>query len=98
MFNLIYYQFFFTPNGLGHQSITTQLFQPLAPLTLARVGTAIHGALAEFATANIVTLIPMLVMGPRKDTLSHALLVIAYNHTVTHSKASIECYELKYIS
>jgi len=48
--DVIYDQFFFTPNSLGRQQTTPQYFQPLAPQTLALAAAAIHCALSEYAS------------------------------------------------
>jgi hypothetical protein len=53
--DLIYHQFFFTANSLGHQPTTSQYFQPLTPQTLLLVATAIHCALSAYATGKKAT-------------------------------------------
>jgi len=53
--DLIYHQFFFTANRLGQQLTTSQFFQRLAPQTLLLVAAAIHRALSEYATGQMVT-------------------------------------------
>jgi len=53
--DLIYQQCFFTANSLGLQVTTSQVFQPVAPQTLALVVKAIHFELSEYATGKKVT-------------------------------------------
>jgi len=55
MLDLIYHQFFFTANRLGHQPTTSQYFQPLAPQTLALAAAAIHCTLSEYASGKKAT-------------------------------------------
>jgi len=50
--DLIYHQFFFTANSLGHQPTTSQCFQPLAPQTVALAAAAIHCALSGYASGK----------------------------------------------
>jgi len=53
--DLIYHQFFFTANSLGHQPSTSQDFHPLAPQTLALAAAVIHCALSEYASGKKAT-------------------------------------------
>jgi len=48
--NLINSQFFLTSNRLGHQTTTSQLFQPHTVQTLALSAAAIHWILSEYAS------------------------------------------------
>jgi len=50
--DLIYHQFSFTANSLGHQPMTSQYFQPLTPQTLALAAAALHCVLSEYAGAK----------------------------------------------
>jgi len=53
--DLIYHQFFFTANSLGHQPMTSQYFQPLTLQTLELAAAAIHCALSEYASGKKAT-------------------------------------------
>jgi len=56
MLHLIYHQFCFTADSLGHQPTTSQQFQPLAmPQTLLLAATAIHCAPSEYASGKQAT-------------------------------------------
>jgi len=65
--DVIYLQFFFTANSLGHQPSASQYFQPLALQTLALVVTAIHCALSEYARRKKATV--MLCQDEYRGTL-----------------------------
>jgi len=53
--DLIYHQFFFTANSLGHQPTTSHHFQPLASLTLVLAAAAIHCALSDYTSGKQAT-------------------------------------------
>jgi len=53
--DLIYHQFFFTANRLGHQPTSSQYFQPLTPQTWALAAAAIRYALSEHASGKKAT-------------------------------------------
>jgi hypothetical protein len=53
--DLIYHQFFFTVNSLGHQPITYQYFQPLTPQTIVLAAAAIHCVLSKYASGKKAT-------------------------------------------
>jgi len=55
--DLIYDQFFFTANTLGHQPSSTQYFQPLTPQTLALAAAAIRYGLFEYDSRKKCTVI-----------------------------------------
>jgi hypothetical protein len=69
--DLIYHQFVFMANSLGHQPTTSQYFQPLASQTLALVAVAIHCALSEYATAKKAT--DMLSQDEYRGTFVHSV-------------------------
>jgi len=50
--DLIYHQFFFTANSLGHHPTTSQYFQPLALQAVALAAAAIHCARSEYASGK----------------------------------------------
>jgi len=52
---LIYHQFFFTADSLGHKPTTSQYLQPLAPQTVVLAATAIHCAVSEYISGKNTT-------------------------------------------
>ena len=86
--DLIYHQFFFTTNTLGHQPPTSQNFQPLTPQTLVLAAAAIHCALSEYASGKKATVMlsqdeyrgtfcpsPIINFTPKATALSNHRLV-----------------------
>jgi len=53
--DLNYHQLFLTASNLRYQPTTSQYFQPLTPLTLARVVAAIHCALSDYSSGKKAT-------------------------------------------
>ena len=91
MLELIYHQFFFPVNSLGHQPTTSQYFQPLAPQTLALVAAAIHCALCEYAMGKKATVMfsqdeyrgtfypsPVIHFTPEATALINHILVVRF--------------------
>jgi hypothetical protein len=69
--DLIYHQFFFTANTVGHHPMTSQYFQPLTPQTLVLVAAAIHCALSEYTTGKKATV--MFSQDEYRGTFVHPL-------------------------
>jgi len=53
--DLIYHQFLFITNSLGHRPTTSQYFQPVVPQTSALAASAVHCALSEYASGMKAT-------------------------------------------